>query len=686
MNPHNFFSELKRRNVYKVAVAYAVVAWLLVQSASILFPTFEAPGWVMKVFVTAIAAGFPIALVLAWAFEMTPEGMKRTENVSPNESIPQWSRGKFMSLILIMAIVAGSLLLFQFTRSNPAAPTTNRAQREGASEKSIAILPFENLSEDKANAYFADGMQDEIITRLAKIGELKVISRSSTQRYRSKAENVAEIARQLGVAHLVEGSVQKIGDRVRINVQLLEAQKDEHLWAEIYDRNLTDIFAVQTELATRIAHSLQATLSGSERKAIAEKPTSNLAAYDAYLRGIDLVSRPGQTEENQKKAAESFAEAARLDPQFAQAWAALSRADANFYFLRFDTSSARRERARSAAETATRLNPLSAETLLANAYYRYHVERDYEGARVLFEKMQREAPSSSEALTALARIARRQSRWKESVRLYEQAAQLNPRDAYLFMDRAWTFSMLRQYAATGEMIAGALAISPDDPEVLVSKVKLLQTTGDLPAARATLAHIPEKSVDDQNEGLQVAQSLLERRYDEAARLVETRITKQKSESPADVSSSQVVLGDALSLAGKREGAKKAYLAAKAGLERLRQEQPDNESIASNLAFAEAGLGNKEAALREAQRAVSLLPASKDPVFGPGIEEVLAGVEAQVGETDRAIARVERLLTTPYGAFPLTQASLRLDPTWDPLRQHPRFKAIVEGPEPKTIYN
>ena len=197
---------------------------------------------------------------------------------------------------------------------------------------------------------------------------------------------------------------------------------------------------------------------------MSEKPTNNLAAYEAYLRGIDLFSRPGQTEENLRKAADSYAEATRLDPQFAQAWAALAQADASLYFLQFDTSAARKEAARVAVETATRLNPSALETLLARAYYRYHVERDYEGARLLFEKIQQQAPSNADALTALARIARRQNRWNESVRLYEQASQLNPRDTYLFADRAWTFSMLRQFAATGEMIARALEISPDDPE------------------------------------------------------------------------------------------------------------------------------------------------------------------------------------------------------------------------------
>ena len=407
-----FFAELKRRNVYKVAVAYAVVGWLLVQIATQVFPFFEIPNWVVRLVVLAIMIGFPIALVIAWAFELTPDGLRRTE---ADEARPARSGGRTWIYIVVVGALLSIGLFFagRFTAPN---------KHGRSAERSIAVLPFENLSEDKSNAYFADGMQDEIITRLAKIGELKVISRSSTQRYRSKAENVAEIARQLGVVHLVEGSVQKVGEHVRINVQLIDAQSDEHRWAELYDRNLTDIFAVQSELANRIAESLHATLSGAERKAVAEKPTNNLAAYDAYLRGLALLSRPGQTEENQTRAADSFSEATKLDPQFALAWAALAQADAGLYFLQFDTSGARKEAARVAAENATRLNPSAIETLLANAYYRYHVGRDYEGARLLFEKIQREAPSNSEALTALARIARRESRWNDSVRLYEQAA------------------------------------------------------------------------------------------------------------------------------------------------------------------------------------------------------------------------------------------------------------------------
>ena len=591
-------------------------------------------------------------------------------------------RPVFWSLIGLGA-AAALLLSFHLLRPAPIAPGKEAGQPPG--RRAVAVLPFENLSEDKANAYFADGMQDEIITRLAKIGDLKVISRTSTHAYRARPEKLSEIGRQLGVGHIVEGSVQKIGDRVRINVQLIEAQTDEHLWAELYDRNLTDIFAVQSEVATAIAQKLQAKLTGHEQAAVASKPTANLAAYDAYLRGIDFSSRAGQTETDRKQAVALFEEAVRLDPSFAQAWAALAQEHAGFYFQQWDVSPARKEAARIAVETATRLNPSAAETLLANAYYRYHIERDYNGARDLFEKIQREVPSSSEVTDALARIARRQSRWKDSLRLYEQATKLSPRDANLFMDLAWTFSMLREYRATEERINRALAIVPDDPDVLGNKVWLYRTTGDLPAARAVLDKIPATAKSDDVAQARVNLLMLERRFDEAARLLEQDVSRIEKKSPGEAAGGWQFLGWVRSLAGDKEGARQAYLEGKTRLELRQQQEPRNYSVASLLAFCEAGLGNKEAALREGERAMSVLPAAEDPVYGPIAEEYLAGVEAQVGEAERAIARIERLLVTPYGAFPLTQAMLRLDPIWDPLRQHPRFKALVEGPEPKTIY-
>ena len=685
MSQGNFFSELKRRNVYRVAVAYAVVAWLLIQIATQVFPFFDIPNWAVRLVVLLLALGFPVAVILAWAFERTAEGIQLTADGRSEGALRnRMRRPVFWSLIAIGA-VAASLLSFHFLRPASVARMKEAGQSPSV-RRAVAVLPFDNLSDDKANAYFADGMQDEIITRLAKIGDLKVISRASTLPYRTKPAKISEIARQLGVHHIVEGSVQRSGDRVRVNVQLVEAETDEHLWAELYDRHLTDIFAVQSEVATAIAKALRAKLSPREQNAVTEKPTTNLAAYDAYLRGLQFYSQPGEVQETSKRAAEAFAEAVRLDPQFAQAWARLSRANASMYFLQVDASAPRKEAARAAAENATRLAPGAAETLFANAYYRYHVERDYAGARDLFETILRDVPSSSEAIGALAKIARRQSRWKDSLRLYDEAAKLNPRDAQHVMDWAWTYSMLREHAATERTIDQALALVPNDATVLQNKVILYQNTGRLAEARAILDSIPSEAAQADLTNIRIIQLTLERRYEEAARLREKQIGEHTNPGPGAGGDDWQSLSYLRWLAGDVERAKEAALESKKRLQIQERDQPRNPWIVVSLAQCEAVLGNKDAALREGERAVSVLPASRDPVTGPLIEETLARVEAQVGETERAINRIERLLVTPCGAFPVTQALLRIDPSWDGLRAHPRFKALVEGPEPKTIYN
>ena len=360
MNPKNFFAELKRRNVYKVAIAYAVISWLLVQAGSILFPTFEAPGWVMKAFVTVIAAGFPIALVIAWAFEMTPQGMKRTEDISPDEFIPQWSRRKFATLILSMAVIAGGLLIFQLwrTRSVPM-PVSVPA-------KSIAVLPFENLSGNPENAYFTDGIQEEILMRLAKVADLKVVSRTSTVRYKKSLGNLREIATQLGVANVLEGSVQRTADRVHVNVQLIKATSDAHLWAEAYDRKLTDIFAVESEIAKTIADTLQAKLTGSEQSAIAAQPTQNTEAHQLYLKGRYFWNR--RTGENLKKALAYFEQAAEKDPHYALAYAGMADSCLLIPVYGAGTPQAYLPRARDAAQKAVELEDTLAEAHTSLAY------------------------------------------------------------------------------------------------------------------------------------------------------------------------------------------------------------------------------------------------------------------------------------------------------------------------------
>src|SRR5438477_6990116 len=331
MKINNFFAELKRRNVYKVAVAYAVVAWLVIQVSSTVLPTFHAPEWVVQTLVVLVALGFPIALVIAWAFEATPEGIKRTEVA---DAMPAAARQKKHAWIYIVVIGGGiSVGLFfvgRYSAMRNAAPRPASAelrrgkQSEAAAvaPKSIAVLPFDNLSRDPDNAYFCEGVQDEILTRLARVAELKVISRTSTQHFKSAPDNLPQIAKQLGVMNILEGSVQKASDQVRVNVQLINALTDAHLWAETFDRKLTDIFAVESEIAKTIADTLQAKLSGSEKNSIAKAPTTNPEAYELYLKGRFFWNK--RTGVDLRKAIEYFNQAVAKYPNYALAYAGLA--------------------------------------------------------------------------------------------------------------------------------------------------------------------------------------------------------------------------------------------------------------------------------------------------------------------------------------------------------------------------
>jgi len=318
----NFFAELKRRNVYKVAVAYAVVAWLLIQAASIFFPAFDAPPWVMKIFILVIIFGFPVALIFSWAFEITPEGIKLESEIEPNKSIKRKTGRKIVAITVVLAVIAAGLFVFQFVRARSTSPTA--AASPVLTNKSIAVLPFDNLSRDPDNAYFAEGVQDEILTRLANVADLKVISRTSTQQFKSAPENLPEIAKKLGVMHILEGSVQKASDQVRVNVQLINARTDAHLWAETFDRKLTDIFAVESEIAKTIADTLQAKLTGSEQHAIAARPTENTKAHQLYLKGRFFWNK--RTGNDLKKSIDYFQQAIAIDANYALAYAGLADA------------------------------------------------------------------------------------------------------------------------------------------------------------------------------------------------------------------------------------------------------------------------------------------------------------------------------------------------------------------------
>jgi TolB-like protein/Tfp pilus assembly protein PilF len=554
-------------------------------------------------------------------------------------------------------------------------------------EKSIAVLPFENLSDDKANAYFAEGIQDEILTRLAGIADLKVISRTSTQRYQSKPGNLPEIAKQLGIANILEGSVQKVADQVRVNVQLINAQTDSHLWADTYDRKMSDIFGVESEIAKRIAESLQAKLTGREKQTLAVKPTNNPEAYDAYLRGVAFEARnysSSYSADLKRKAVDSFQRAVQLDPKFAFAWARLSRANAFLCFNGdFGATPAQCDAAKRALENAGKLEPNSPEALLALGYYQYYALRDYGLAKTTFKQVGKLLPGSSEVTTALAYIARREGEWNESIACFEQALALDPRNMEVLDEAALTYCMVRQFPAALKLYDRALDITPNDLEIVANKANIYQAQGNLQEAAKLLSGINEQTPSNGMFSAKVIQLRLERNYGEAIRLLKARGAQFHFNSDFEKVDHYVYLAFIQRLAGDTSGAKAIAEQARNTLEQLHKDQPDNLTFVEVLSLADAALGAKDLALKEAEHAIMLWPSAKDRVLGPVLEEKLALIQTIFGENDRAISTLTQLSQTPYrgwvnGGMPVTPALLRLDPVWDPLRGDPRFEALVQN--------
>ncbi len=663
-----FFEELQRRKVYRVAAAYVVAAGFLIQIASAAFPAWELPNWSLRLVIVLLLIGFPIAVILAWAYDITPQGIQGTP--------PGTHRRRNLILLIAFAIIisasAGFFLL-------------PRAIRQKV-DKSVAVLPFQNLSNDPANAYFADGIQEEVLTRLTKIGDLKVISRTSTQGYQSDPGNLAEIAKQLGVANILEGSVQKAANQVRVNVHLVNVQTGSQLWAETYDRKLSDIFSVETEIAKGIAESLQAKLTGREEQALAAKPTNNPQAYDAYLRGLAFEARSNYSSDALFKAIEYYDLAVRLDPNFALAWARLSGVHALLYSNRRDTTAARRDAAKAALENAQKMQPNAPETLLFTGYYQYWVLHDYALAKATFERVSKKLPGNSEILYALAAIARSEGHWEESIAYWERGLAVNPRNTALLTEVAFTYAAIRQFPKAENLYDRALAILPNEVSIMALKASIYQAQGNLQEAAKLLAQVNEQTNSDVAVRIKLAQLRLERNYTEATQWVQDRQDRLHLFSGIEKGSKQAGTALVHRVAGETAQAKAFAEQARNTLEPLKEEQPDNAFVAAALAVAYAILDEKEAALNEAHRAITLLPSSKDRLSGPAFEENLAIVETIVGENSRAIATLTRLLQTPYGGWlysptPITPALLRLDPIWDPLRSDPAFQKLCEEKQP-----
>ena len=584
----------------------------------------------------------------------------------------------------LAALAVATFLFWQRQTSKTSALTST------VPEKSVAVLPFENLSSDKENAYFADGIQDEILTRLSKIADLKVISRTSTQHYKSAPDNLREIASQLGVAHILEGSVQKSGEAVRVNVQLIKAANDSHLWADTYDRKLTDIFSVESEVAKAIADQLRAHLTGREEQVVAAKPTDNPEAYDAYLRGLAYTLKSGNTPANAISGQRYLREAVRLDPKFALAWALLSNTEARGYrTLTLQPTIALREEARQAAETALTLQPNLGEAVLAKGYYRYACLKDYDTAVRYFEQARQLLPNSSRIPESLAYVERRRGQWDQSESYFNEAERLDPRNVNLLSQHALSYANLRRFPEALRKLDQILNITPDDLDTVALKAAIAQAEGDLPRASAILAPLHPAADDTQAVETQVYQAILERRPAAVIPRLKEILARPDSALGYFNGELRFWLGWAQEVGGDHAAAQESWRQARNELEPFLQEQPENFSLIGDLALTNMGLGDKAATFKLIERAMAAVPIEKDALDGPGPIEILARGAARMGEPDRAITALQKLLSIPYegalvgGSVPLTPALLRLDPMFDPLRNDPRFQKLAAAPAPKT---
>ena len=579
-----------------------------------------------------------------------------------------------VNVALTSAIVAIALGAWLYQRLQPLTPE----------ERSIAVLPFENLSSDKENAYFAEGIQDEILTRLAKIGDLKVISRTSTQHYETAPKNLREIAKQLGVAHILEGSVQKSADTVRVNVQLIKAGSDSHLWSDTFDRKLTDILSVETEVAKTIADQLRAKLTGDEQQVIAAKPTSNPQAYDSYLRGLAYSLKTAFTPENSLGAQKYVKEAVRLDPNFALGWALLSYVDASGYLTQsLQPTAALREEAREAAETALRLQPNLGEVLLATGFYHYACLKDYDTALKYLEQAQHALPQSSRVLQGLAFVERRQGNWDKSEAYFQQAEKVDPRNVNLLSQHARSYVCLRRFPEALAKLEQILNITPDDIDTIVLKARIAQAEGDLPRAAALLAPLrPGVGYVNALE-TQVYQAILESRP--AAVIAQLKQILAKPDQALGYYNGELRfwLGWAQEVNGDHDGARESWSQARTELESFLKEQPENVILMGDLALTNMAFGDNTAATTLADRAIAMMSVEKDALTGPRPLDILTRIAARMGDADLAIPTLEKLLSIPYEAPlaanpPLTPALLRLDPMFERLRKDPRFQKLANA--------
>ncbi len=656
-----FFEEVKRRKVYRVAAAYIIAAGGIIQLASATFPAWELPNWSLRLVILLLLVGFPIALIFAWAFDLTAQGIQ----TAPDTAAPRTRRRRNIIMLIATGVVISAATGF-FVLPRVAAHKV---------DKSIAVLPFENLSDEKENAYFADGVQDDVLTNLSKISDLRVISRTSVMQYRGGATNLREIGKALGVSNILEGSVRRSGNRVRVNVQLIDANTDEHVWANDYDRDVTDVFAIQSDLASEIANALQAKLSPAEKSQMTRKPTENGEAYLAFVQAHDL-SCAWEDPAKLKQSEQLYQRAVDLDPNFALALARYSQVES--WMLRMhEGTSEHRDKARTLAERALQLQPDLPEAHLALGFSYYYGDNNYDAALREFEIAQRGLPNESEAYLAIGAIQRRQGKWAESTANLEKSAGLNPKDTWPLQNLAMNYQMLRNFDAANKTVDRGLQINPQAIGLWDIKVKLaMAEKGDFSVYEQGVEKGKSFVMSDEERVKMIGEEanllLLQHKYNELLQLGQRFPDNSFAAVPDSLAMKYFAIGIAQKGLGDDAAARTAFLKSKNILEEQLKQKPEDAELHVGFAKVLAWLGEKDAAVAEAQRAMDLRPESKDAFEGPQITEQAAQVYAILGDNARAIDLLDGLLNRPSE---VTLQALKLNPAWDPLRNDERFQAL-----------
>ncbi|HEX5491104.1 MAG TPA: FlgO family outer membrane protein [Candidatus Udaeobacter sp.] len=682
-NPKNFFGELKRRNVYKVAVAYMVAGWALAQGVAQVLPIFAVPNWVIQLLVVLIILGLPVALGLAWAFELTPEGLKRTEEVDEVAAARRKKRAWIYVVITGALVSAGLFFLGRYSAIN----TTPRqgGPGTGIQQKSIAVLPFQNLSDDKQNTYFADGVQDQILTNLGRVSDLRVISHTTVRQYKSGVpRNLREIGKQLGVTHILEGSVQRAGDRLRIAAQLIDARTDSQVWAETYDRTAADLFAIQSELAESIVAQLQAKLSAEQKARIEERPTQDLVAFELYQRAKQIVDSYLIADDVRAallSALESLDQAIKRDPGFVSAYCYVARANDLLYFFDLVPTRDRIHFAEAAVKAALRLRPDSAEAHFAMADFLFRCHRDYDGALKELAIARAGLPNDTAFFILSGYINRRRNNWSQAQQDFSTAVALDPRNPNAYNLLADTHNLQRKHLLAAQVYDRVLAAGERKPIVFYRRDSaIFNGTGNSTEIRDVLAKNPDMDVGGGQTPFRVLFALIDRNFAEAERVL--AVSPREDFQDIDYSFYYPKAWFEAMIArakGDSAAANSAFTAARAILEQRLAIKPEDARTIAVLAQVDAGLGHKELAIQEGQHAVDLMPLSKDVYDGALVLEGLAQVYTWTNDPDRAIELLQKLAAMPSY---VNYARLKLLPLWNPLRGDPRFQKIVDSLAPK----